>query len=168
MAALRSLLVPADGSPPSLAALAHAIALAEDLGSSVDVLHVVGPEAFSVGSTSPMAPEARRATDEALDAAFAEAAARLGSRVSRQTVSGDPLRTIVETARAGRYDLVVLGTHARSGRIRQLMGSVAEGVVRNAPCPVLTVREPGEDYQSFSERRHHRPTLAAQTPPAPR
>jgi nucleotide-binding universal stress UspA family protein len=165
MAALTTLLVPVDGSPPSLAALGHAIALAEDLGASIDLLHVAAPDAFSVGSTISLAPDARREADQALDDAFARAAERLGSRVSRQTVPGDPLRTILDTARDGGYDLIVIGTHGRIGRIHALVGSVAEGVVRNAPCPVLTVREPGDDYQSFAERRHHRPTLGDAAPP---
>ena len=164
MTALQSILVPVDGSPPSLAALEHATALAEDGAARVDVLHILTTDEFSVGSTSPLSPELRREIDLALDAGFERAKARLGGRVSRRTVSGDPLRTIVETARDGQYDLVVLGTHGRIGRLHAMLGSVAEGVIRNAPCPVLTVREPGGGYQSFAERRHGRPSLAE--PPA--
>ncbi len=71
------------------------------------------------------------------------------------------MRRIVEVAGDG-FDLIVMGTHGRVGRLHELLGSVAEGVVRNAPCPVLTVRDPREGYQSFAERRHHRPTVAEQ------
>ena len=67
---------------------------------------------------------------------------------------GDPLRTILETARLGNYDLIVMGTHGRVGRLHSLLGSVTEGVVRNAACPVLTVREPSGEEESFSERIH--------------
>lgn len=164
MAALKSILVPVDGSASSLAALEHAIVLAEDGDTHVDVLHVAAPEEFSVGSTSPLSPGARQEIERALDAAFEQARARLGERVSRRTVPGDPLRTIVETTRDGRYDLVVLGTHGRIGRLHAMLGSVAEGVVRNAPCPVLTVRQAGGGYQSFAERRHGRPSLAEAEP----
>ena len=66
-------------------------------------------------------------------------------------VQGDPLLRILETA--GGYDLVVMGTHGRVGRLHTLIGSVAEGVVRNAPCPVLTVRVP-IGSESFGERIH--------------
>jgi len=162
MSALELILVPVDGSLPSLAALAHAIALAEDSGGRIDILHVEAPDAFSIGSGSPLAPDARHDVEAALEDAVEQARARLGERVSRRTVSGDPLRVIVETARDGHYDVVVLGTHGRVGRLHALLGSVAEGVVRNSPCPVLTVREPGGGYQSFAERRHGRPSLAEQ------
>jgi len=164
MTALQSILVPVDGSPPSLAALEHATALAEEGTARVDVLHIVTNEEFSVGSTSPLSPDARHEIDLALRAAVERAKARLGGRVSRRNVAGDPLRTIVETAREGQYDLIVLGTHGRIGRLHEMLGSVAEGVVRNAPCPVLTVREPGGGYQSFAERRHGRPSVGE--PPA--
>lgn len=167
MVALASILVPVDGSPPSLAALEHAVALAADSDARIDVLHVEAPEEFSVGSASPLSPGARHEVEVALDAAVEAARARLGGRVARRTVSGDPLRTIIETARDGHYDLVVLGTHGRIGRLHAMLGSVAEGVVRNAPCPVLTVREASGGYQSFAERRHGRPSLADQAPGHP-
>lgn len=157
--ALQLILVPVDGSPPSVAALAHAVSLAEDSGARIDVLHVQAPEDFRVGSTTPLASEARRVINEALDDAIDDASARLTGRVAHLTVSGDPLRAIVDIARDGHYDLIVLGTHGRIGRLHALLGSVAEGVVRNAPCPVLTVREPGGGYQTFAERRHGRPSI---------
>lgn len=159
---LESILVPVDGSSPSLAALEHAIVLAEDTGASLDVLHVAAADEFGVGATSPLSTEARDDIDAALDAAVAHAIDLLGPRVERLDIPGDPVRVIVETARAGGYDMIVLGTHGRIGRLHELLGSVAEGVVRNAPCPVLTVRESGGGYQSFAERRHGRPSLSEQ------
>ena len=72
------------------------------------------------------------------------------------------LAVIVDRARAGQYDLLVLSTHGRTGLSHLLMGSVAERVVRTAPCPVLTVRDSHDGYQSFAERRHHRPSVAEQ------
>ncbi|MBS1124950.1 MAG: Universal stress protein [Deltaproteobacteria bacterium] len=163
MTALQSILVPADGSAPSLAALEHAIALAEDVGATIDVLHIEAPDEFSVGSTSSLSPSTRGEIDRALEAAIERARARLGDRISRRSGIGDPLRTIVTVASDGHYDLIVIGTHGRVGRLHAMLGSIAEGVVRNAPCPVLTVREAGAGYQSFAERRHGRPTLAEQS-----
>jgi nucleotide-binding universal stress UspA family protein len=166
MASIRNILVPVDGSPPSTAALDHAVALAEESSSTrVDVLHVDAPDEFEVGSTSPMAPSAREEAQREMDEAFERAQVRLGDRLSRRTVPGDPLRKIVEIASDGDYQLIVMGTHGRVGRLHMMLGSVAEGVVRNAPCPVLMVREPGGEYQSFAERLHERPSLAEQMRP---
>lgn len=162
MTAVQSILVPVDGSPPSLAALEHAIALAEDEGARIDLLHVEAPDEFSIGSTSPLQSSTRREHERALEAAAHRARDLLGSRCGTLVERGDPLRTIVTVASAGQYDLIVIGTHGRSGRLRAMLGSVAEGVVRMAPCPVLTVREPGGGYQSFAERRHWRPSFADQ------
>lgn len=148
MQPVRSILVAYDGSPPSIAALDHAVALAEGLGANVEVFHVVTEEGPAV--------------DPSTDEPFLRARDRLVGRVHYRTVTGEPIRAIVETAGEGVYDLVVMGTHGRIGRLHSFLGSVAEGVVRNAPCPVLTVREPGAGYQSFAEHRHGTPSLAEQ------
>jgi len=157
MGPLRRILVPLDGSPPSLSALDHALALARDSDAKIDVLHVEGPEELT-----SVAPGVRDGFRRTMDEAFVHAQQALGQRVSRQDVAGDPLRTILQTAADGHHDLIIVGTHGRTGRLHALLGSVAEGVVRNAPCPVLTVREPGESYESFAEHRHGRPTIAEQ------
>ena len=163
MAAIRKMLVPIDGSPPAIAALEHAVALAEECTSSrVEVLHVEAPDEFEVGSMSPIAPIAREEARHAMDAAVEAARSSLGDRFERQTTPGDPIRRIIEVASAGDYQLIVMGTHGRVGRLHMMLGSVAEAVVRNAPCPVLTVREPGGEYQSFAERLHDIPSLAEQ------
>jgi nucleotide-binding universal stress UspA family protein len=162
MSALQRILVPVDGSPPSLAALDHAIALADDGDVIVDVLHVdVGDD---VVEPTP-APDILQQFDRAMNDALRLADKRLGRRLSRLTRAGDPLREIITVATEGSYDLIVVGTHGRIGRLHEMLGSVAEGVVRNAPCPVLTVREPGSAYQSFADRRHHRPSLGEQSHP---
>jgi universal stress protein A len=163
MASIRRILVPIDGSSPSTAALEHAVALAEECSTTrIDVLHVDAPDEFEVGSMIPLAPVAREEVQRVMNDAVEHAKTLLGDRVSLQTVSGDPLRQIIETASNGGYELIVMGTHGRVGRLHTMLGSVAEGVVRNAPCPVLTVREPGGEYQSFAERLHERPSLAEQ------
>src|SRR5262245_59069946 len=63
-------------------------------------------------------------------------------RVAHRLEDGDPARAIVQVAREVPCDLIILGTHGRRGLARLLMGSVAEQVVRKAPCPVVTVRTP--------------------------
>jgi nucleotide-binding universal stress UspA family protein len=160
MAAVQKILVPVDGSPPSIAALEHALALAEEGIATIDVLYVEAPDEFEVGSMAPLSPTARYELERAMDDAVEHAQGRLGARVSERTVTGDPLLKIIETANSGGYDLIVMGTHGRVGRLHTILGSVAESIVRNAPCPVLTVREPTDGYQSFAERRHWRPSMA--------
>ena len=167
MSSPRSILVPVDGSPASLAALEHAVALAEEGDAAIDVLHVEAPDEFRIGSGSPLSPSNRTEVEHALNEAVDRASARLVGRVARRTISGDPLRVILDTASSGPYDLIVMGTHGRIGRLHALLGSVAEGVVRNAPCPVLTVRDATGGYQSFAERRHGRPSMAEQRPHRP-
>lgn len=152
MNTLESILVPIDGSPASLAALDHAVTLAQDYGASVDVLHVVPIR-------DPLTAEVRAESERAIEAAVERAKQALGDRLRRSRKVGDPLVEIVQHAR-DRVDLIVLGTHGRIGRLHELLGSIAEGVIRNAPCPVLTVRDQTGGYQSFAERRHSRPSLA--------
>lgn len=152
MTVLQSILVPLDGSAPSLAAIEHALALAEDYDARIEVLDVIPSSDVVVASV-------RDERECVVDMAVDHARVALGDRVSRRTLRGDPLSKIVETASEG-FDLIVMGTHGRVGRLHAMLGSVAEGVVRNAPCPVLTVRDPREGYQSFAERRHRRPSLA--------
>jgi nucleotide-binding universal stress UspA family protein len=70
-----------------------------------------------------------------------KAAAARGIGVAGRVLVGLPFQTIIEAARAADVDLIVMGTHGRTGFSHLLLGSVAERVVRHAPCPVLVVRE---------------------------
>lgn len=149
MGHIHKILVPMDGSPSARAALAEALSLAEDVGAELEVLHV-----GAVGES-----------ERAMEDAIGEAKKWLGDRLSRHDEpEGDPIRRIIEVAEADQADLIVMGTHGRVGRMHALLGSVAEAIVRNAPCPVLTVRQPDGEEESFSERIHHRASVGAQTP----
>jgi nucleotide-binding universal stress UspA family protein len=64
-----------------------------------------------------------------------------GVPLSERVEAGDPRECILAVAGAGPFDVIVVGTHGRTGRARSLAGSVAEGLVRTASCPVITVRE---------------------------
>lgn len=160
MAHIRKILVPVDGSPPSIAALSHAVDLADDLGASIDVLHVHAPSGFEVGSTTG-SPESEGEEHAFMDA-IAEMKGRLGDRLTHRTVNGDPIHTILEAG--ANADLIVMGTHGRVGRLHAIIGSVAEAVVRNSPCPVLTVRVPDGEDESFKERVHRRTGVAPRKP----
>jgi universal stress protein A len=131
------ILVPTDFSPCSLHALRYAEELTRRFGAELTLLHVGDPLS---ASDLPGAGElsGRREIDRALDL-LRERDYRVRGVLRR----GNPSHEIVQAAAAERADLIVMGTHGRTGLKHALMGSVAEGVVRNAPCPVLTVRHTG-------------------------
>ena len=130
-------------------ALDYAANLARTFGATLDVLHVWEAPSFAprasglvgLGAGEPSLDELiRRNADDALYE-FVEQARKRGISVrSSHTERGGPWHTIVEAAKSGRYDLIVVGTHGRTGLPRVLLGSVAENVVRHAHCPVLSVR----------------------------
>jgi universal stress protein A len=142
---LSKILVPVDFSDCSRAALSHALSLAGQLGATVEVLYVVEVPSFRTepriakesGSTTlrEYALENGRAE---LDGFLSSLEADQRTRFSTTLDVGRPRDRILEHAK--RYDLVVLGTHGRTGRAHSFAGSVAENIVRLAPCPVLTVR----------------------------
>jgi nucleotide-binding universal stress UspA family protein len=162
MGHIKNILAAVNGSPSSLAALAEAVSLAEDLGAHVDVLHVLNT-AEAKGAPPSNAEQtaldqAAREMEDAIDAAKA----RLGDHLVRHDASGEPLRKILEAATAEHSDLIVIGTHGRLGRLHELHGSVAATLVRSAPCPVMTVHTPDGEEESFSERIHGRKAIAHQ------
>jgi len=143
----KRILCPIDFSDASRVALETACELARRFGAKVALFHaypVPGytfPDGSFVASTKmleELAEQARRHLDEWK--ALAEAAGIAG--VETATAVGEPAHEIVAFATEQHSDLLVLGTHGRTGLTHALMGSVAERVVRKAPCPVLTVRPP--------------------------
>ena len=142
------ILVPVDFSAHSDRALRYAATLAGQVGASVELLHVV--EDFVYGAFSEVyVPNVPAMTQEAINSAV-DRLTRLkaevflhGADVETVVYVGRPALTIVEQAKAGKFDLIVMGTHGRTGLSHLFMGSVAEQVLRTAPCPVLTVRGNG-------------------------
>lgn len=142
------ILVAVDGSPGSARAVAHAIALSKAFGAVLRVLHVVDMGWLALGpelavDTQRLAA-ARRAEGERTVTAALETARAAGVPVETSLVeTGAPGQRvpsqIVQEAQAWHADLLVLGTHGRSGAERLLLGSVAEGVARRASVPVLLV-----------------------------
>lgn len=139
-----ALLVPIDASEPSQWAVDEAVELAEELGTKVSLAHVVDVVPL-------LAPEF--AADEAVHRAALvqegwDMLRTAGRRVPLELFGegylreGDTARQIVALADEIRPRLIVVGTHARGGLGRFLLGSVAEQVVRRASCPVLTVAHP--------------------------
>jgi nucleotide-binding universal stress UspA family protein len=164
MSHIRKILAPVDGSQASIAGLSEAVRMAQDLDATVDVLHVEAPDAFSIGSTTATTEDASKHAVADMETAIGRAKAVLAERVSSRSAVGEPLRTILDMAAAESVDLIVMGTHGRVGRLHSWVGSVAEELVRNAPCPVLTVRRSNGEDESFAERIHPRGRIAE--PPA--
>jgi nucleotide-binding universal stress UspA family protein len=139
----RSVLCAVDFSAPSRAALEAAADLAAERDATLTIVH-----AFSVGELAvpgmaagpPLAVEARDGADKALRGWAAEAEARVGRPVTARVVEGPPSDAILVAARDAAADLIVTGTHGRTGIARAVLGSVAENVVRRTDCPVLVVR----------------------------
>jgi nucleotide-binding universal stress UspA family protein len=144
MIVLKHILVATDFSPASDAALTYGRALATAFGASLRVLHVAQNYFLRPTTTDPHARLAaliRRA--EGL--LTAEDRVRLGARAVVET-SDHPADAIVGYASSAGIDLIVMGTHGRGAVAQVLVGSVAERVVRNAPCPVLTVKHPEHEF----------------------
>ncbi len=136
---LARILVPTDFSPPSDAALAYAAGLGATFGARLDLLHVA-----TVRVLPPHMADAGEAAAEALRDLSTRLSAgdRLRGVTGRVTESPDPAAEIARLAAASPSDLIVMGTHGRSGLAHLVVGSVAEKVVSTAPCPVLTVHRP--------------------------
>jgi nucleotide-binding universal stress UspA family protein len=135
----RNVLVPTDGSEAADRALARGIDLARAFDGSVHVLYVVEPlqtAEYDAGAIyDALRTEGERATEAA-----AERVREAGLPVETAVEVGVPHTTILEYADAHGADLVVMGTHGRTGLDRYLLGSVTEKVVRLSDVPVLTVR----------------------------
>jgi nucleotide-binding universal stress UspA family protein len=138
---IRTILHPTDLSDPCAEAFRVACSLAGDHVARVIVVHVPEPLAAPAGmAPAPPPPEGHRGgMEEWLCRAHQSAP---GIQVECRVEAGDVATGIVSAARATACDLIVMGTHGRTGLGRLLMGSVAETVLRTAPCPVLVVKAP--------------------------
>jgi universal stress protein A len=138
---VRKILFPTDFSHTGDAALAYATALARAFGATLLIVHVEEPPVaygggeMYYGIAEPDYDELQRMLEriEPIEP---------GVPCQRRLVTGEPARTIVELARQEGVDLIVMGTHGRTGLRRLVMGSIAEAIVRTAPCAVLTLKQP--------------------------
>lgn len=139
----KNILVPVDFSETSDRALGYAQALAEAFGARIHVLHVIPDphsQAWSIEATG-MSLGSLMETWES-DAQKRLDGLELGDvGGERVTKVGQPHNEIIRYAESKKSDLIVIGTHGRGAIEHMLLGSVAEKVVRTAPCPVLTVRQ---------------------------
>jgi len=145
MILLNSVLVATDFGDTSAAALAYGRNLARAFGGKLHVLHVVDrvvavtAAEFYTASSGDLETELAQAAAKRLDALLTEGDRAMGVEPAVR-VSGSVAAAIIDYAKRTHVDLIVVGTHGRGPVAHLFMGSVAEEVVRNAPCPVLVVR----------------------------
>jgi len=140
---IRRILVPHDFSETAEGALSFALGLAKSLGASVIVMHAFDIPAYGFPEapvmTADLAAQISQAAQLALDTVVqrAKTSGRTVTGVLRQGTTWSEINGAAQDEKA---DLIVIGSHGRRGLSRALLGSVAEKVVRTAPCPVLTIR----------------------------
>ena len=163
---IRTILAPVDFSDCSLAGLTYAIRFAREVGGRVIVLHVadLGPVMMTTGCgeyhlSTYMEAARRRCDDEMRD--FLKRVNFHGVSVNRLSVAGYCPAAIHDAALKEGADLIIISTHGRTGLGRALIGSVAEGTVRTAPCPVLVVPSSARMRESAAEEN------ASERPPRP-
>lgn len=158
MAGFKRILVPVDFSECSRNALAKAEDVARAFEAELTVLHVWEPPLYVFPEVMVDIPGEKsqtieqyariRASEEMRD--FIERTLSDPARGATKTriECGHPSQGIVDVATEGAFDLIVMGTHGRRGLPHLLLGSIAEKVVRHAPCPVMTVRDHADDAPS--------------------
>ena len=144
---IRHILAPTDFSDYSKKALSDALELAQTFGAKLSLLHVVEPPPYPIEGFVPptMGADLLADLERQASAELAQVlpdAQEATVEVTRAVAIGSPSQKIVETAEAEHVDLILMATHGRTGLSHLLIGSVAERVVRTAPCPVLTIRPP--------------------------
>jgi nucleotide-binding universal stress UspA family protein len=129
--------------------LEYAIGLASKLGARLTLLHVIQSPPWGGADMDVTLPYAYIQYIQVLEAesahsmqAYLERVTAAGLEGEIAVVYGVPFHEIIATAKTQQVDLIVMGTHGRTGLQHVLLGSVAEKVVRLAPCPVLVVRQP--------------------------
>lgn len=147
MLPIRRILFPTDFSEHAEYAWTHALTFAQEFGAEVHLLHVVAPpprltEAYAVNfdpekMVKALTAEANTAMDRQVEAAKGR-----GLIFRREVRVGMDFREIIDYATKHEMDLIVMATHGRTGLAHVLLGSVAEKIVRKAPCPVLTIKHP--------------------------
>jgi nucleotide-binding universal stress UspA family protein len=153
MFAIRAILHPTDFSDLSRGALELACSLARDHDAELIICHVAPPPIVAAGEVVLEFPAS--ATEQLAGELDQVKPTDPRVRVAHRLLQGDPATEIVRLATEAKADLIVMGTHGRSGFGRLLMGSVAEQVMRKAPCPVVTMKA------SPADRAKQEPVAAA-------
>lgn len=149
MEQVKKILFPTDFSEASHFALSYAVEMMRMLNADLEIAHVLFDEANIVSFYLP------QMTMQNISGEFEEGAMKQfeeftsnakeleGVKYTKKLLKGTPYNEIVKEAAEGNFDMIIIGTHGRTGLEHVLFGSTAEKVVRKAPCPVLTVRPKG-------------------------
>ncbi len=149
---IKTILFPTDFSNGARAAMDHAVSLARDYKARIILLYVIQdisiaewyiPSSLSV---TDLVEDMQKSAWKEMDKWAAEVAAKVGD-VEKAVVRGVPFVEIIRMAKEKNVDMIVIGTHGRTGIDHMLFGSTAEKVVRKAPCPVLTARIAGKEFK---------------------
>ena len=152
MIRLKTVLVATDFGESSEAALTYGRDLARAFDATLHVLHIVQSVYTVLGTEAYISvlPDLQRDVEDAarvrLEALLSDEDRTALHATAVIRTSGAPAAAIVEYAHDAKIDLIIMGTHGRGAVAHMLMGSVAERVVRTAPCPVLTVRHPEREF----------------------
>ena len=145
---IKRILVPIDFSANSTRALDYACRLAVKFNAAIHLVHVCEVPSMITASMDAYAIAytdwSQRLGEEAELQLNGEAARISDLKVTTEVLFGQPAMSIIDAATSNQVDLIVMGTHGHGAVMHMMMGNVAERVVRGAPCPVLTVREPRE------------------------
>lgn len=148
MISLKKILVPTDFSEHSQKAMFYGAELAKKFGAELHLLHAIEMTPLMYGEGAYAIPEAENEIEAAarsqLEGLLADADGDL--KVVRKIQQGHPFVETIRYARENEICLIVIGTHGRGPVAHMFLGSVAEKVVRKAPCPVLTVREGEHEF----------------------
>jgi len=149
---IKTVLFPTDFSQGARAAMDHAISLAKDYRSKLILLYVIQDISIaewyipSSLSAADLMEDMQKSAWNEMDRWGMEVLQTVKD-VEKLVVRGVPFVEIIKTAKERHADLIVIGTHGRTGIDHMLFGSTAEKVVRKAACPVLTVRIPGREFR---------------------
>jgi nucleotide-binding universal stress UspA family protein len=146
---ITKILVPVDFSPHATRAFGYATTLAQRFGARLGLVHVIddafATQAWNAEVFMPDVGELFAGLIESSErqlGTLKQSAGAIGLTADAAVITGRPAQAIVEQAKEGGFDLIVMGTHGRTGLSHLVLGSVAERVVRTAPCPVLTIHAP--------------------------
>lgn len=151
MGPVKKILFPTDFSEASHYALAYAVEMKKILGAELEIVHILFDEGNIVAFYIPqmgmpmqnLSPDFEDGARKQFDEFVANAPELQGVEFTTKILRGNPYSEIIKEAEAGNFDMIIIGTHGRTGLEHVLFGSTAELVVRKAPCPVLTVRPKG-------------------------
>ena len=144
----RHILVPVDYSDSSRASLKFAASLAVGIGAAVDVVHVWDRPTYVSDAVMVKRPGQDHCSlaeliqenaESDMKAFLASVELPAGVNLGQRLCSGDPVSTLLAEVKKGGHDLVVIGTHGRTGLAHMLLGSITEKLIRMCPVPVLTI-----------------------------